>query len=755
MLSAVLRSIAGRPSSPRGQKLTFVALAGLIVIYLIGSLSPWDDTIESTYLPLVFAYLLILATLGCLGRARRDRRDRVAWMLFGLGIGLWTVAAISRNLFFDGTSDRPVPAWIDPLFLALYPCAFIGLLLVIRARLRRFNQLPLLDGLAGVLAVVALSLAFFHQSFQDGTGADTLETVVLLSYPIGDLLLVALIAILLRIDGMRRDGPWILIGAGFALFAIADIVFALLAPGDEAVVAPLWAVWMFATLLIVSGTWRDDRDMREATPGHTQLILPFVLTTAVIVILVAGQSRDLLPAAIWFALAAFVVVVIRLIISAFENKKMFDERDRGMVDELTGLASRRQVNEWLQRLPSDGPGPAKLILIINLARFKELNAALGPRVGDEILSVVGTRLNRTVGDDGDLGRLGGDEFILITDAGEGRRSPDGRAAAISAALAAPMRVDGLQVHVDAYVGAVVRSDPAQEGLELVRRADLAVRKAKARQVAFLLYTGAESDQTRERLQLLQDFREGLDRRELVLHFQPKVRLADGTVSGAEALVRWRHPEEGLLGPYAFLEMAESAGLMHRVTQEVLTMAIAQLSEWKRQGLDLGVAVNLAMPNLLDTGLPDDIEEQLRSGGLVPSDLTMEITENIVMNDPDRVLGNLAELHRVGVRISLDDFGAGNTSLSYLRQLPIDEVKIDRSLVGNMTRSAEDGVVARAAVSVSQELGMEVVAEGVEDAETVNALRALGCEEAQGFHFARPMPPEDLPGWLRRFRAKQP
>jgi diguanylate cyclase (GGDEF)-like protein len=752
VLSAALRSIAGRPSSPKGQKWTFIALSALILIYLIGTLTRFADEFETIYLPLVFTYLLILAALGCLGRARRDRRDRASWLLFGLGIGLWATAAISRNLFFGGTDDRPVPAWIDPLFLALYPCAFIGLLLAIRARMRRFNQLPFLDGLAGVLALVALSLTFLHESFEDGTGADALETVVLLAYPLGDLLLVCLIAILLRIDGLRRDGPWILIGTGFALFALADIAFAVLAPRDEAVVAPLWAVWMFAALLIVAGTWRDDRDPREANPGHTQLILPFVLTTVVIVVLLAGQSRDLLPAAIGFALATFVVVVIRLIISAFENLKMFEERDRGMVDELTGLASRRQVNEWIQRRPNDGSGPGRLVMIINVARFKELNAALGPRVGDEILSAVGARLNRTVDGDGELGRLGGDEFILLGRAGEGPLGPEGRAAAISEALAAPMHVDGLLVHVDAYIGAVVSSELDEDTTELVRRADLAVRKAKSREIEFLLYTGAESDQTRERLQLLQDFRVGLDQGQLVLHFQPKVLLADGSVTSTEALVRWRHPDRGLLGPYSFLGMAETAGLMHRVTQEVLSMALDQMSRWKGQGVELGVAVNLAMPNLLDTGLPGDIERQLRAGGLDPADLTMEITENIVMSDPDRVLGNLAELHRIGVRISLDDFGAGNTSLSYLRQLPIDEVKIDRSLVGNMTRSPEDAVVARAAISVTQELGMEVVAEGVEDAETADLLRALGCEEAQGFHFARPMPAEDVPGWLNRFRA---
>ncbi|HTU14233.1 MAG TPA: bifunctional diguanylate cyclase/phosphodiesterase [Solirubrobacterales bacterium] len=725
----------------------------VIALYLISTLSGLaEGFVERFFLPVAFVTLLVLATVGCGGEALRDRRDRLAWLLFGVGIGLWTIAAASRNIFFDGTESRPIPAWIDPLFLAFYPAVFAGLILVIRGRMRRFNNLPWLDGLAGILMVVALSLTFLHGRVQDMTGGDTAETVVLLAYPLGDLVLLALLAVLLKFNGPGREGPWLPMTIGLGFFAVADILFAVAAPGSGTIAAPVWALWMLGVLFVVVSTWRDDGDVREVTPGHQQLLFPLAFTVAVVVILIVGQTRELMPAALISAIAVLVVVLIRLLLSARENAKLFDSRRSALTDELTGLASRRHLNERIKAIGPDEPSSAPVnVTIINLNRFKELNSALGHRAGDVLLSAVGARLNRSVARYGLLGRFGGDEFLLIAECTP--KCPDSAEVArdIQRCLAPPFFVDGLRVHIDAAIGSSGRADPGDEGSELVRRADVAMREAKSREEPFVEYSGAESAMSRERLKMLEEFRLGLEREELVLFFQPKVRLADRTVASCEALMRWDHPDGGIISPFEFLQMAESAGLMHQVTGAVIRMTIEQMVAWRSEGIELSVALNLAMPNLLDTALPGRLCDQLEEAGIDPPDLTVEITENIVMSDPERVLANLDQLRDVGIRISLDDFGSGNTSLSYLRRLPLDEVKMDRGLVGDMVSDPKNAAIAKAAIEITHELGLSVVAEGVEEQETVRVLTDLECHEIQGYVFAKPMPAAEIPGWLAAFQ----
>lgn len=744
----------GKPTSEQGRVRLVLAALAVISLYLICTLSGLaEGFVEEICLPVAFISLLILATIGCTGEAMRDRHDRLAWLLLGLGVGLWTVAAASRNIFFDGTASRPIPAWIDPVFLAFYPFVFAALVLVIRGRMRRFNNLPWLDGLAGILTVVALSLTFLHGSVQDMTGGDTAETVVLLAYPLGDLILLTLLAVVLKINGPGRDGPWLPMTIGLGFFAVADILFAIIAPSSGTVSAPLWALWMLGVLFVVISTWRDDGDVREVTPGHEQLLFPLVFTVAIVVVLLVGQTRELLPAALVTSIAVLVIVLIRLMLAARENARLFDSRQTALTDELTGLASRRQLNERIQGIGTDSPGSAPLtVTIINLNRFKELNSALGHRAGDVLLSGVGARLHRSIARYGLLGRFGGDEFLLIAPCTPECPDPAEIAGDIHRSLAAPFNVDGLRVHIDAAVGSSGRSASEDEGSVLVRRADVAMREAKSREVPFVEFSGAERAMSRERLKMLEEFRAGLERQELVLYFQPKVRLSDRSVRSCEALVRWQHPDGGIVSPFEFLQMAESAGLMHRVTGEVISMAIEQMVAWRSQDVGLGVALNLAMPNLLDTALPADLCRRLDEAGIHPPDLTVEITENIVMSDPDRVLANLAELREVGIRISLDDFGSGNTSLSYLRQLPLDEVKMDRGLVGDMVSDKRNAAIAKAAIAITHELGLRVVAEGVEEQDTVQVLNDLDCHEIQGYVFAKPMPAAEIPAWMSAFNA---
>jgi diguanylate cyclase len=709
-------------------------------------------------LPVVFGGVLTFATLTLVGELRRDRRDRTAWLLFTFGIGLWTIGAICRFLFFPDVKDRPFPAWIDPLFLAIYPFVFAALILVISTRLRRFKVLPWLDGLAGVLVMIALSLTFLHEPITERSGFDAFQTAVLLAYPLGDLILIVLTGFLLTATGFRRDGPWPSVAAGLLLFALADLLFVLIDPGKVAAESPLWALWTIGVMMIVHGARQGEPDVREITPGHRQLLLPLAFSSGAILVLIVGQWRDLLYPAVGFSIATLLVVLVRLCLSARENIRIFNTRESRLIDDLTGLPARGQVNTWLAGISaSPAEKDRSMILLVNVNHFRELNAALGPTAGDLLLSGIASRLHRTIGRSGRLGRLGGDEFILITRFTGDPSQCEKLTAEAEAALKAPFSVFDLEVPIDCSFAAAIQTNGDCDGDDLLWRAQLAMREVKAEMddelTNLVVYSEASQVSARDRLKTLSEFRLGLEREELVLHYQPKVRLEDRSVTRVEALVRWQHPDEGLLGPYRFLDIAEEAGLMHSMTSQIITLAIEQMAKWRDAGIGVGVAVNLAMPNLLDTALPSMVKGQIEAHEIPAEALTLEITEKIVMSDPDRVLGNLNRLSEIGFRVSLDDFGAENTSLAYLRRLPIDEVKLDRSLAGEMTASPADAAIVRASIQLAQDLGLHVVAEGVEDPVTIDVLSTLGCDEIQGYVFAKPMPADEFVAWDAAFALK--
>jgi diguanylate cyclase len=285
--------------------------------------------------------------------------------------------------------------------------------------------------------------------------------------------------------------------------------------------------------------------------------------------------------------------------------------------------------------------------------------------------------------------------------------------------------------------------------ELLRHADVAMYRAKQRGTGVELYTPEGDVHTRDRLQLANDLRRALDVDELVLHFQPKCDLATGQVSGVEALARWQHPERGLLYPDAFIELAEQHGLMRPLTLNVLAMAARQRRAWSRAGFELSVAVNVSAANLLDARFPTDVAELLERHEVPAGGLQLEITENTIMVDPGRALDVLARLGELGISFALDDFGTGYSSLAYLKRLPVDELKIDKSFVMDMTTDADDATIVRSTVELARNLGLRVVAEGVETAEHWRELSRFGCHTAQGYYLSRPLPAGQLTHWLTR------
>jgi diguanylate cyclase (GGDEF)-like protein len=423
-------------------------------------------------------------------------------------------------------------------------------------------------------------------------------------------------------------------------------------------------------------------------------------------------------------------------------------RHQATHDTLTGLSNRAELHEHGTRALANAARDDSLaaLMLIDLDRFKEVNDTMGHEQGDRLLVDVAVRLRQLLRGDDILARLGGDEFAVL--ANVPHRGAVGEVATrLHRALALPFDVGGVAIELGASIGIALQPDHGEDVSTLLRHADVAMYEAKRAGSHIETYSTARDPYSAERLQLLGELRHALDHDELVLHFQPKVALSSGSVIGAEALVRWEHPERGLLGPHEFLGLAERTGLIGDITRWVLDAAVRQCAAWRRSGLELPVAVNLASANIVDTTLPESVAHILQRWEVPGRLLECEISEDTVMGDPRRAGDVLERLRELGVRLSLDDFGTGHSSLSYLKRLPLDEVKIDRSFVIGMADDPSDAAIVRSTIDLARHLGLEVVAEGVETTEVLDVLAALQCDVAQGFLLSRPLPAAEFDGWL--------
>jgi diguanylate cyclase (GGDEF)-like protein len=446
-------------------------------------------------------------------------------------------------------------------------------------------------------------------------------------------------------------------------------------------------------------------------------------------------------------LAILYLLLYRIVARASRRlrEQATESRHQALHDPLTGLANRRALYEKLERMlrRRRAEGSSIALLLADLNGFKELNDTLGHQAGDIVLSELGPRLEAALPDVQLLARIGGDEFAVLVATG-----PDpGVAAAVADrlrnALAAPFSIDGISITVTASVGIARYPQHGTDSNALLRRADVAMYQAKARQVGWVEYEPQRDGHSRARLARAGELRRAISDGELVVHYQPKADLARGAVTSVEALVRWQHPEDGLLAPAEFLPVAEHTDLIRPLTLYVLDDAVRQAREWEDAGLDLSVAVNLAMGNLLDVRLPDDVAALLAKRRLAPRRLILEITENVVMADPARIVEVLGRLRSLGVGLSLDDFGTGTSSLAYLKALNVDELKIDRSFVTDMRTDPQSAAIVRSTIQLAHAMDLRVVAEGVEDADTLFELKAMGADVAQGFYLSRPVPPVEI------------
>jgi diguanylate cyclase (GGDEF)-like protein len=425
-------------------------------------------------------------------------------------------------------------------------------------------------------------------------------------------------------------------------------------------------------------------------------------------------------------------------------------RHQALHDALTGLPNRVMLRDRGERAITTARrhGGNVGLLLIDLDRFKDINDTLGHHQGDALLRAVATRLASVLRASDSVARLGGDEFaVLLPDLRVSDRAAATVAQKLLDALRQPFMVDELALEVDASIGIAVSTDHQADVDTLLQRADVAMYVAKQTHAGAVEYASELDVNSTRRLALLADLRRAIEQRTLAVHYQPKVDLASGEVQGVEALVRWDHPQFGPIPPTEFIPLAEGTALIHSLTTLVLETALRQQRDWKAGGHDLSVAVNLSARSLLDVDFPERVSALLTTHGVNPARLVLEITESTLMTDPARAQRVLRALDALGVRISIDDFGTGYSSLARLKELPVHELKIDRAFVTSMQTIHSDAVIVRSTIDLARNLGLAVVAEGVEDRSVLNELSDLGCDAAQGYYLSRPVPAAEFLTWL--------
>ncbi|HVD15337.1 MAG TPA: EAL domain-containing protein [Actinomycetota bacterium] len=738
---------------PRRHRLAVASLRGLAVAALVACavVLAWPGDRGSELGAWLASGVAATATVLCLTRAVLDRQERAAWLCMGAGLACYEAGNVVYLAWIIHLDPQPFPSVVDALFLAFYPFAYATLVLLVRRRVSQFHRSLWLDGVIGGLGAAAIGAALAFQTIVDATGGAPASAVATnLAYPLADLLLLVLVVGVVALMGWRPGRAWLLLATGFVLFALADTLYLFrVASGTYLPGTWLEVVWPAAILIIGLAAWSSPRAGHPVRmEGWTVLVVPSLFAVSSLGVLLLDHFTGISTLAAALATGCLLACVVRTVAAFLEVRSLSDSRRQAHTDDLTGLGNRRLLHSEMNAALKPGGKPQKLaLLVVDLDRFKEINDAFGHEIGDRLLRLVGPRLERALIPVDVLVRLGADEFAVLVREADVHRAAE-VATRLLSVLDTPFTLEGVALHIDASIGIAVYPDHAADGAELLQRADIAMYQAKEARTGWHLYDAEPTEYGRGRLQLIEDLRAALTTDQLVLHYQPKVDAASRQVVGVEALVRWQHPTQGLLYPDTFLPVAEQTRLMRSLASAVLQMALEQAAAWRNAGRHLAVAVNLSVANLLDAHLPLEVARLLTSFHLPPTALELEITESTLMIDPVRSKEVLEALRGLGVRLAVDDYGTGYSSLAYLRELAVDELKLDKSFVIPMLENPDAAAIVRSTVDLAHALGLRMVAEGVESEEHLLELARLGCDVAQGYHISRPVPAAQLDEWLR-------
>jgi diguanylate cyclase (GGDEF)-like protein len=512
-----------------------------------------------------------------------------------------------------------------------------------------------------------------------------------------------------------------LLGAGLVYFAVNNLLVGAvvgISSGDRV---------LLSVRSSITNEWSTDIVLLALTP---------------IVVIVMLESAVALPLLLLPILAVYRSVTISA-----------EKEHLSRHDSLTGLSNRFHFTSVLESHIENLEAGTKLaVILFDLDHFKDINDTLGHQAGDDLLQMIGPRITGVLPEGSTLGRIGGDEFgVLVPTLSDGR---DAFAVAnrIAVEVGEPFRLEGFRIEVKGSIGIAIHPDDGSTSDELIKNADIAMYVAKTRGSVVERYDAELDHHSTRRLEMGGEMRTAIAKGGMKLYVQPKLDLVSGQITEVEALVRWIHPDHGLIAPSEFVPLSEHTGLIRPLTTFVLKEAVSQITQWRADGTEVGVAVNLSARSLHDGFVLEEVSEIIAAGLLPPALLRFEITEGSIMADPARALRVLECLAEMGVRLSIDDFGTGYSSLAYLKDLPVDEIKIDRSFVTNVVRSEGDQVIVRSIIDLAKNLGLTSVAEGVESAATLEWLVRAGCDQAQGYHVCRPMASARFGTWLAGFDA---
>ena len=646
-----------------------------------------------------------------------------AVILSGIGLGALLVSGAGNELGME----TPPALWL------LAPLVILGELLPMRVPGRQNDEITLSTTFGFALLIVAGAPVAVPVQAAASLVADARARkpvhVALFNAAQYAIALGAAGAVMAALSDLPQAGTPSFASEDLPGVVLGGVVFFVLNQGLAGTVQAL-----SADRGVIRSLLRDGRS--QAWSGATLLAL------APLVVVAAEFSSALVP-----LLALPLAAVYRGARQAVENQRL------ALHDGLTGLPNRALLRDRIEQavLSCEREGAVGAVMVLDLDRFKDVNDTLGHAHGDELLREVGPRLQGVLRASDTVARLGGDEFAVLLPCVD-REAVGLVAAKVVETLERPFEIDGVTIDIGASVGVACYPEDGQDVGTLLQRADVAMYQAKAAGGGWQSHRPSHDGNSRGRLALVSELKRALERDELVLHYQPKVELRTGEARGVEALVRWDHPGRGLLGPGEFITLAEQTGLIRSLTRWVLDEALRQVAAWRSEGTILTVAVNLSARSLLDPSLPEQVDRVLRRNGLEAAALELEITESSLMADPGGAREILGRLRDLGVRLAIDDFGVGHSSLAYLGRLPVDDIKVDRSFVLGMEEDPGDAAIVRSTIELARSFGLETIAEGVETPSAWHRLAEMGCDRVQGYLLARPMPAADVAGWAAARRG---
>jgi len=736
--TAILHRLVARAS--------WVVLVGGLVANQIAERASYQ-TGQAILLATMTAFfpLLVIRTLLA---ARVYPSRRLPILLLGVTVLVWAMGSFLVNAAsLEEQKEFPAPG--EWLFLASY-LGMAGFLITDPGRKRMGPNRGWLDVAVICGATSCLASLLLVTPVRLASGEEGLPLLLALIYPLADLLLATLVLgqALLRVRTDRRKS--LMLGAGFVLLACADSGFAL------QVSTPTYhfgntsnALWGGAWALLIAAACRPEQHGIRAMPRRADTRLLVGAGAIALAVLTIRPDDTLAFYTVPPAVVTMAAVGARMVLALGDAKQAAEALALSQTDDLTKLPNRRAVRARL--VDALNRRKPLALMLLDLDGFKEINDALGHHAGDMVLQFVSMRMQESFGSDVMVARLGGDEFAILSESVDEIELVE-MAHRVLHNLAEPVLVDGIEISPSGSIGITVvkESDLGGDSGEVLRRADVAMYQAKSSRSGAALYDAHLDEFSRSRLELAEDLRKALADEQVEVWYQPQVHAATMEVYALEALVRWRHPTQGVLSPIAFLPTARRVGLMGQLSDAIAWQAVRDLKRILDEGLDLRLAINCAPPELLSQTFLPRLYAALEEWDVPADRLILEVTEDSFLADPQRARDILLEVRARGIQISIDDYGTGFSSLTHLRNLPVKELKIDRSLVRDISTDERSRMIVASTIQLAHALDMRAVAEGVENADDVAGLVEMGIDSIQGYYVGQPMPSSELSQWLREW-----